>query len=111
PGLGELGLVLLENALRLGLRGLGPLDTALDRLAPLLQNLVDVRKELLAQDEEDDREGNQADDQLGHLGDERTLRLFRGRQLYQGRDHISSFRRSFSSARTGITSAPGRRSP
>src|SRR5690606_3407002 len=54
PGLGELGLVLLKDALGLGLRGLGLLDTALDGLATLFQDLVDGREELLGEETEDD---------------------------------------------------------
>ena len=80
PGLGELGLVLLEHALGLGLRGLGLLDPALDGLAALFQNLVDVREELLGEEAEDDDEGDQADDQLGDRRDEGVLALL-GRQL------------------------------
>lgn len=70
PGLGELGLVLLEDALGLGLRGLGLLDTALDGFPTLFQNLVDVREELLEEEAEDDDEGDQADDELGDRRDE-----------------------------------------
>ena len=57
-GLGELSLVLLKNALGLGLGRLGLLDTALDGLAALFQNLVDVREELLGEEAEDDDEGD-----------------------------------------------------
>lgn len=70
PGLGELSLVLLKHALGLGLRGLGLLDTALDGLAALFQNLVDVRKELPGKEAEDDDEGDEADDELGDRRDE-----------------------------------------
>ena len=84
-GLGELSLVLLKNALGLGLGGLGLLDTAFDGLATLVQNLVDVREELLGEEAEDDDEGDQADDELGDRRDERVLRLL-GRQR-PGRSH------------------------
>lgn len=73
PGLGELGLVLLQNALGLGLGGLGLLDTALDGLAALFQNLVDVREELLGEEAEDDDEGEEADDKLRDRRDEGVL--------------------------------------
>src|SRR5262249_40242603 len=90
PGLGELGLVLLKDALGLGLRGLGLLDTALDGLAALLQNLVDVRKELPGEEAEDDDEGEQADDKLGDRREERVLGLL-SRQNEQ-LAHDSAFR-------------------
>src|SRR5690606_35597024 len=82
PGLGELGLVLLKDALGLDLHGLGLFDTAFDRRAALLQNLVDVREQLLPEEEEDDGEGDGADEQLGARRNERVLLLLR-RQLYQ----------------------------
>lgn len=64
-GLGELSLVLLENALRLGLSRFGLLDATFDRLATLVQGLVDGREELLVEDEEDNAEADQTDDNLG----------------------------------------------
>ncbi len=79
-GLVELRLVLLEDALGLGLSGLGLLDTALDGLATLLQNLVDVREELLGEEAEDDDEGDQADDKLG---DRRNEGVFQSPQPRQ----------------------------
>lgn len=63
-GLGELSLVLLKNALGLGLGRIGLFDTAFDGLATLFQNLVDVREELLGEEAEDDDEGDQTDDEL-----------------------------------------------
>ena len=90
-GLGELSLVLLKNALSLGLGCLGLLDAALDRLAALFQSLVDVREQLLREDEEDDGEGDQADDELGDRREQGVLRLL-GRQLYQGFTSVT-FRR------------------
>src|SRR6185312_9331719 len=90
-GLGERLLVLLEGPLSLGLCGLGLLHAALDGLAALVQNLVDVREELLGEEEEDDGEGDETDDELWDRRDEGVLRLL-GRQLCQG-VHISAFRR------------------
>src|SRR5690606_37719482 len=73
PGLGELGAVLLERPLRLGLSLLGPLDAALDRLGALLQRLLDTRDEHLADDEEDDEEGEDADDELVGVRQDRVV--------------------------------------
>ncbi|BFO15315.1 hypothetical protein SHKM778_17030 [Streptomyces sp. KM77-8] len=70
PGFGELSLVLLKDALGLGLSGLGLLDTALDGLATLFQDLVDGREELLREDTEDDDESDEADDNFRPRRDE-----------------------------------------
>ena len=83
-GLGELGLVLLERRLGLGLRVLGLLDAALDGLAALFQNLVDVREELLGEEAKTIDEGDQADDELGDVRDERVLRLLRRQMNHAG---------------------------
>ena len=42
-GLGELGAVLLQRRLGLGLHGLGALDAALDRVAPSAEGLLELR--------------------------------------------------------------------
>lgn len=90
PGFGELGLVLLQDALGLGLGGFRLLDTALDGLAALFQNLVDVREELLREETEDDDEGEQTDDELGDRRDEGLP----GSSARENQEvHISAFRR------------------
>jgi hypothetical protein len=90
-GLGELSLVLLQHALGLDLGRLGLLDATLDGLAALLQNLVDVREELLGEEAEDDDEGDQADDELVEMRDQRRLGLLRLRKKQSV--HISAFRK------------------
>ena len=77
-GLGELGLVLLERLLGLGLSLGRSLQATLDRVPPLFQGLLDVRKELLSEEAEDDEEAEETDDQFDRVGDERVLaRLLR----------------------------------
>ncbi len=73
PGLGQLGLVLLEQAVGLGLSLRGPLQPALDLVGPLLQGLADPGQQHLPQREEDDEERDRADDDLGPVRDERVL--------------------------------------
>lgn len=82
-GLGELSLVLLKNALGLDLSRFGLLDATLDRLAALFQGLVDHRKQLLREDEEDDAEADQADDDFRPDREQRHLR-FLGCQVHHG---------------------------
>ena len=72
-GLGQLGAVLLQRRLRLGLHRLGPLDAALDRLAARAEDLLEARRDELREHEEDDREGDQADDDLAHGRDQRVV--------------------------------------
>src|SRR5664279_5136641 len=73
PGLGELGAVLLQGALRLLLRLVGPGDPALDALGALVVNPLDRRECCLPQQRDQDREGDETDDQLAEVRDERVV--------------------------------------
>jgi hypothetical protein len=101
PSLGELSLVLLKNALGLGLHGFGFVDPAFDRLTALFQNLVDVREELLGEEAEDDDEGQDADDELGDRRDEGVLEVrpaLLGRRQNEQLANVVAFRPVRSSA-------------
>jgi hypothetical protein len=58
-------LVVTTGPLGLGQLGLGLLDAALDRGAPLVQGLVHLREDPAPEDREQDREGDRAPDELG----------------------------------------------
>src|SRR5690606_36512342 len=62
--LGELGLVLLKQLVRLSLRGFGPLDTAFDRLDPRLVHRLHPRHDEPQQDEDEQGEGDRPDNPL-----------------------------------------------
>src|SRR5579875_267178 len=64
PRVGELLLVLLEHARRLGLGPFGALKAALDPVGPLLQGPGDPRHQHLAEDAEDREERDRPDDQF-----------------------------------------------
>src|SRR3712207_1267315 len=74
-GLGQLGAVLLQRRLGLGLHRLGPLDAALDRLPAGPEDLLEPRPDEPGQHEEGDREGDRPDDDLPHGGEQRVGRL------------------------------------
>ena len=63
-GLGELAVVLLESGLGLGLCGLGTLDAALNPVLPLGQDLLELRKNKLPKEEQDDDERNCGPDDI-----------------------------------------------
>src|SRR5699024_3318429 len=71
-GLGELAVVLLEGGLGLGLRGLGTLDAALNPVLPLGQDLLELRKHELPEENQDDNERDNGPDDVIGLGHERV---------------------------------------
>ena len=70
------------EAIEGGLRGLGLQQPALDRFGALLQQLLDAGQHLDVEEEEHDREGDDAEDQLGGVRDDRIV-------VGQNRDRLS----------------------
>ena len=67
PGLGQLRLVLLEQLGRLGLRRLGPRDATFDGVPASSNVFSNCGHDELAHQEEQDREDDQDQDELGTL--------------------------------------------
>src|ERR1022692_3838580 len=82
-GLRELLLVLLKSLIRLGLRLLGALQAALNRVGPLGEGILDPREQHLVEHAEHDEERDRADDQFGKVRNQRAL-LVRGGQVHHG---------------------------
>src|SRR5690606_10375708 len=82
PGVGQLLLVLLQRLLRLGLRGLGLRDPALDLLAAFVQNLGQARDDELVEERGDDHDADDRPDDVVRRGEKRIDVLFRLRCQY-----------------------------
>src|SRR5699024_1481216 len=77
----ELLVVLLEGFLSLGLSGLGTLNATLDCVLTLSQHILELRKDNLREDKQDDGKRDNGPDDVIKRWNERVNRLFQRQRL------------------------------